>query len=151
MIIWPTLLLVSLVSIWLSVIDAKTMLIPNRIVLPATALALGLAFLGSLEIGLRSLMAALVAYLTFVLLNLVSRGQVGMGDAKLGALLAAGLGSISWGAVLLGLSFGFVFGGVAAAVKLIAGRGKNLRSSFAYGPYLTAGAIAVFALNLLAS
>jgi prepilin signal peptidase PulO-like enzyme (type II secretory pathway) len=74
-----------------------------------------------------------------------------MGDAKLGALLGAGLGLFGWNALMLGVSLGFVFGGVAALFKLIAAPGKNLRSSFAYGPYLVAGALMVIVASVVAS
>ncbi|MEI6590959.1 MAG: prepilin peptidase [Actinomycetes bacterium] len=148
---WPALSVVALVSLWLAAIDMKTMRIPNRIVLPATALAALLAFIGGFEVGLKSIFSALVAYLLFVVLNLLSRGQVGMGDAKLGALLGAGLGLFGWDTLMLGVSLGFVFGGIAALFKLIAARGKNLRASFAYGPYLVAGALVVIVASVVAS
>lgn len=148
---WPALSVVVLVSLWLAAVDLKTMRIPNRIVLPATAAAVLLAFIGGFEVGLKSFFSALVAYLLFVVLNLLSRGQVGMGDAKLGALLGAGLGLFGWNALMLGVSLGFVFGGIAALLKLIAARGKNLRASFAYGPYLVAGALAVIVVSVVAS
>lgn len=143
--------LVSVVSIWLSVIDARTMLIPNRIVLPAIAASGILILFCGWPIAVTGYLAAAISFALFVALNLLARGQVGMGDAKLAVLLAFALGSSGWAAYLLGVSLGFAFGGVAALVKLIIGRGKNLSQSFAYGPYLTAGALLVLGLRLVAN
>ncbi len=134
------------VSVWLAVIDARTQRIPNKIVIPAFFVAVLL--MASLEwnaVG-QPLLAAGASFLLFLILNLVSRSQIGMGDVKLAALLGLGLGALGWGYWLLGVSLGFVFGGIGAFVLLLRARGRGLRSYFAYGPYLVAGALVSGAL-----
>ncbi|MEN9753594.1 MAG: hypothetical protein RL670_1285 [Actinomycetota bacterium] len=132
----------ALVAIWLAVIDARSQRIPNRIVLPA--LAAGLLLIGFFDFALlgQAALAAAASFGLFLVLNLVSRGQLGMGDVKLAALLGLGLGALGWGYWLLGVALGFVFGAFGALVLLIGSRGSNRKSFFAYGPYLVAGALA---------
>jgi leader peptidase (prepilin peptidase)/N-methyltransferase len=141
---------IAAVALWLAVIDARTQRIPNRIVLPSILIAAVLFAAFSWAIAGQALLAATISFAVLLVLNLVSRGQLGMGDVKLAALLGLGLGAIGWGYWLLGLSLGFVFGGLGATVLLARSRGRvGLKSYFAYGPYLVAGALVAGALAYL--
>ena len=140
---------IAVIAIWLAVIDAKTMRIPNKIVVPAILMAaLLMASLGW-NLVWQPILAAAASFGFLLVLNLVTRGQIGMGDVKLAALLGLGLGALGWGYWLLGVSLGFVFGGIGALVLLLRGRGLGLRSYFAYGPYLVAGALVTGVLFLV--
>ena len=130
------------VLVLLAAIDAEHRLIPNRIVLPATAvlLALQLAFFG--EQAAQWLIAGLGAPLTLLLPTLIKPGSLGMGDVKLAALLGVGLGSEVVNAL--------VFGSLAAlpvAIWILARRGAAARKeTIPLGPFLAAGGIlALFA------
>jgi leader peptidase (prepilin peptidase) / N-methyltransferase len=127
------------VLVVLAAVDLERRVIPNMIVVPAAAIV----FLA--EIALKPshwlwyLGAALGAGLFFLVLAVLFRDGVGMGDVKLAALIGAALGSH----VLSGLVLGSLAGAVAA-VFLLATKGAAARKmTIAFGPYLAAGAIVV--------
>ena len=126
------------VLVVLSVIDAETHRLPNRIVLPSAALVLAARLVTSPEHWQAWVGASLGAFACFFLFALVVPAGLGMGDVKLMLLLGAALGS----AVLPGLLLGTLAGGVAGLVVLAregrAGRGRAIP----YGPFLAFGAIA---------
>ena len=92
--------------------DARTRRAPNAVVYPA----LGLAVFGSLLLGptgLReALLGGLVAFLVLLVIAIASRGAMGFGDTKVGALcgMAVGLSGIAPMLIVT-----FVSGGVVAA------------------------------------
>lgn len=70
-------------------------------------------------------------------------GGMGMGDVKLGGLLAGSLGLVSLEAAATGITAGFMPGGITA-VGLLLRRGSvggltRLQRSIPFGPYLLAG------------
>lgn len=146
---WPVLLpylVLVPAGLALAAIDADVHRLPNAITLPLVPVELALLAVASAATGdwtslRRAGLAALVVGGGFLLLALVLHGRsIGMGDAKLVVSLAAALGWLSWGHVLLGLWLGFVLGGVVALGLLLArraGRGTHL----AFGPYLVAGTL----------
>lgn len=148
---WPAYFWLFGSAIWLAVVDLRSMRIPNKIVLPSIIVVALLLLAPQWGTYATALWASLISFLVFLVLNLVSRGQMGMGDAKLAALLALGLGYFGWAIYLLGLSLGFVFGGLAAVFKLAIQRSAGMRSSFAYGPYLVAGAFVAIVLGFVAA
>jgi leader peptidase (prepilin peptidase)/N-methyltransferase len=86
----------------LAVIDYRTHTIPNRIVLPAWAVVLGLQLALFPGDALEWVLASLGAATLLLLLTLVKPGGIGMGDVKLGLLLGAGLGTDVAVAMLIG-------------------------------------------------
>ncbi len=70
--------------------------------------------------------------------GLLGRGAMGMGDVKLAA--AIGL-TVGYPAVLSALFLGIVFGGIAAAIVILQGKGR--RATIAYAPWLSLGAVYV--------
>jgi leader peptidase (prepilin peptidase)/N-methyltransferase len=71
----------------------------------------------------------------FLVIILVSRGGMGGGDMKLGAMLGAFLG---WKALLFALFAAIVLGGVVGVAVLVAGlRGR--KDPIPFGPFLAAG------------
>jgi prepilin signal peptidase PulO-like enzyme (type II secretory pathway) len=119
----------------LSIIDFRVRRIPDPLVLavllwaPVQALWLGYPSLSSIGLGL------LVGGGLFLLLALLQRGAMGMGDVKLVAALGAILGYPS---ILYGVLCGVVLGG-AAALVLLASRRAGRKDPMAYGPYLALG------------
>jgi leader peptidase (prepilin peptidase) / N-methyltransferase len=127
------------VLVVLSVIDAETHRLPNRIVLPSAALVLAARLATAPEHWQAWIGASLLAFAAFLVFALVFPGGLGMGDVKLMLLLGAALGA----AIVPALFVGTLAGGLAGLVVLLrdgrAARGRAL----AYGPYLAFGAIAI--------
>ena len=128
---------------WVAVIDAESRLLPNRIVLPTTALLL----VGSAVFDRSDLIvhvaAALAAGGVFFLAAVAQPGSLGMGDAKLALLLGALLGRSVGSAILIG----FVLVAVPA-VALAIGQGRTgLKRHLPLGPFLAAGAMVAIALS----
>jgi leader peptidase (prepilin peptidase)/N-methyltransferase len=128
---------VAAVLVMLAAIDLERRIIPNRIVLPATAVALlarvALVPGDALQYALAALLAALFLFLP----RIFSAEALGMGDVKLGLLIGAVLG---WGAAsALALAFLFVFP-VALAI-VIRGGAAARRTTIPMGPFLALGAL----------
>jgi leader peptidase (prepilin peptidase) / N-methyltransferase len=124
-------------------IDLDHYIIPNRITYPGTVV--GLAFTAALGGWRAAAIAAVTAVAlcgVFILINIVSArllGEegMGMGDAKLAAMIGAFLGwPIGAVAILLG-----VFVGGAIGIGLLALRLRGRREQIPFGPALAAGAI----------
>jgi leader peptidase (prepilin peptidase) / N-methyltransferase len=131
---------VSAVLVVLAAIDLERRIIPNRIVLPAAAVAL----LGRIALtpgdASQYLLAALLAALFLFLPRLINRNALGMGDVKLGLLIGAALG---WGAAsALALGFLFVFP-VALVIAIRGGASAARRTTIPMGPFLALGALVV--------
>jgi prepilin signal peptidase PulO-like enzyme (type II secretory pathway) len=127
----------------LAAIDVECGIIPNAIVVPAG----GLIFLADIAVAperaLEWTLAAFGSMIGLLVLALVYRGALGMGDVKLGFLVGAGLGK----AVLAGFLIGMCAAAGAAAVILFT-RGFGARKhTFPLGPFLAAGAIAALFLS----
>jgi leader peptidase (prepilin peptidase)/N-methyltransferase len=130
---------VCAVLVVLAVIDLEHRVIPNVIVLPAALLTLVAQVAIAPSKWLSYLGAAAGAGLFFLVLSLIFRDGLGMGDVKLALLIGAALGSH----VLTGLVLGSLAGS-AVAIYLLATKGVAARKmTIAFGPYLAAGAIAV--------
>jgi leader peptidase (prepilin peptidase)/N-methyltransferase len=144
--------LLGVVGVWLAVIDLRTHLLPDWLLLPtcltvATLLVLSWVGEGDARTLLR---AAASAVVTLIVYTAMSRwGSLGFGDVKLGALLALVLGWAGWSAALAGPVLGFVLGAVVAVVLLASGRGS--KTHLAFGPYLIAGALIVLIRQLVAT
>jgi Flp pilus assembly protein protease CpaA len=122
--------------------DLKHRLILNRVTYPAIVVALALSFVSpGLTIG-SSLAGCAAVGLFFVLQNLVSRGSIGLGDAKLGALIGAICG-ISLDYNHIGAVYAVIYAiflGGAVALFLLILRLRSLKDPIPYGPFLCAGA-----------
>lgn len=92
----------------------------------------------------RALLAAAVTAAALLIWSLLSPTGIGLGDVKLGGLLALVVGWFSWQAVLLAALIGSAFGGVVAALLLIAGRATR-HTQLPAGPWLSAGAVVALA------
>ena len=125
----------------LAIVDLEQRRIPNRIVLPATAVVLA-AQIALNPRGTPELLAiSLAAGLFFCLPMLISPGGMGMGDVKLAVLLGAALGP----AVVLAIAVA-VLASFFVALALLARNGAAARkTAIAFGPFLALGAvIAIF-------
>jgi leader peptidase (prepilin peptidase) / N-methyltransferase len=127
--------LAALVAI--TVIDLRHQIIPDAITLPG--IVVGLA--ASLATGRISWVASLGGIVLggglFVAIILASRGGMGGGDLKLGAMLGAFLG---WQALLVALFVAVMLGGISAVALLISGRVAR-KDAIPFGPFLAIGGI----------
>jgi prepilin signal peptidase PulO-like enzyme (type II secretory pathway) len=126
----------------LTAIDITERRLPNRIVLPATAVVLTAQILLYPDRTLEWILAAVGAALVLLLPLLVYPSSVGMGDVKLMLLLGAALGT----AVTTALLVGSLAAAVYAGLLLVRGGLDARRTSFALGPFLAFGALVALLL-----
>jgi leader peptidase (prepilin peptidase)/N-methyltransferase len=130
---------VGAVLVVLAAIDLEQRIVPNRIVLPATAVALvgRVAFApgDASQYALGALLAALFLFVP----RLFSPRSIGMGDVKLGLLIGAALG---WGAASA-LALGFLFVFPVALVMVIRGGAPARQATIPMCPFLALGALVV--------
>ena len=127
----------QVVLVFIAWFDVQTRRILNVVVLPLTATALLLRVAFERDELLACVLTGAAAVLAFLVLNIVTRGGLGMGDVKLAGAICVLLGVSG----LTALVIGTVLGGMAALLMLA--RGATRRSSLAYAPYLCAGAVVV--------
>lgn len=137
-----------IVLVQVFVFDARHRLILNVVIYPAIGLALLLAPLSPLvnagnpkDRAISAVVAAFIAGGLFFLAVVVTRGGVGLGDAKLAFFLGAMLGidPIFSSPTLRALIYGIVLGGVVALLLLVT-RIRGMHDYIPYGPYICAGA-----------
>jgi leader peptidase (prepilin peptidase)/N-methyltransferase len=140
----PAFGVLAVVGVLLAVIDLEHRVLPNRILLPATAVGAALLTLAAaLGDGWPQLAGAVVGaavlFVFFVVLALLAPAGLGMGDVKLAGLLGLHLGWLGAGVLAAGAVGGFVVQAVVAAA-LLAGRRVGLKGEIPFGPAMLAGA-----------
>lgn len=131
---------IATVLIVLAAIDIRRRIVPNRIVLPATAVVLLARIALSPGDWTQYAVAALLAAVFLFLPRLLNAGSIGMGDVKLGLLIGAALG---WGtASALALGFVLVFP-VALIIALRGGITAARHATIPMCPFLSVGALAI--------
>ena len=127
----------------LTAIDLERRLIPNLIVLPATALILALQIALFPDRTLEWLLASLGAALFFLIPALIFPAGLGMGDVKLAALLGAALGKSVVAAIFVG-----VLSAALVSLAILAREGLGARKkAIPYGPFLALGGVVVMLLG----
>lgn len=149
----PAWVALALFTAPLSVIDFKLHRLPNRLVLPAAAAGAGLLVVAAAASAdwhplLRAVEAAVLVFAIFFLIFLAA--PFGLGDVKLGGLLAGYLGYLSWGYVLYGVLVGFVLASLAC-LPLVLARRATMKSAIPLGPALVAGTFLVAGFALVPS
>jgi leader peptidase (prepilin peptidase)/N-methyltransferase len=129
--------LVQVALVVLAAIDVATRLLPNRITLPVSALAVVLRAVDERSALLEVVVAGIAAFGVFYVVAILVRGGFGMGDVKLAAMLGFLLGK----SVVAALVVGVVAGGLWSAALLLTKR-AGMRTSIAYGPFLALGGAA---------
>jgi leader peptidase (prepilin peptidase)/N-methyltransferase len=129
------LLLAALVAI--TAIDLDHQIIPDVISLPGIAVGFASSFLPSGVGWFSSLLGVLVGGGLFFAIIIFSRGGMGGGDMKLGAMLGAFLG---WQQVLLAILVAVLAGGAVAVALLALGR-KGRKDPVPFGPFLALGGV----------
>ncbi|THA49543.1 A24 family peptidase [Streptomyces sp. A1136] len=104
-------------------------LLGGAALLPGAAGSWRLALLGGLALG--------GAYLVLFLIN---PAGMGFGDVKLALSLGVALGWYGWGVWFAGTFLGFLYGAVYGLALVLRRRGGP-GAAFAFGPFMTAGAL----------
>jgi len=119
------------------VIDLETRRVLNVMTVPAALAALLFSLLPGTPSPMAALLGGALGLGVFLLLALVSRGSLGMGDVKLAGVIGLMVGFPD---VSVALITGVVLGGVAALYLLVVRRAGR-RATMAYAPYLAVGAL----------
>lgn len=137
-------LLVTGLLLAISLVDYRVRRIPNPLVLALLLWAVVQVIWLGQPTALSAALGLAAAGGLFLLLAIIQRGAMGLGDVKLAAVLGAVLG---FPLILTGLLYGILAGGVAALV-LLATRRAGRKDAMAYGPYLALGAWIVWTRSL---
>ncbi|GIU99651.1 MAG: prepilin peptidase [Actinomycetota bacterium] len=143
---WRAVLLAPFLGVLLalSVIDARTKKLPNRIVYPSLGIAAAYLVVARLAGAPFDLARAAIGLLAYggglLVVALISPRGMGMGDVKLAALIGLVLGALGLRYVAVAAGLGILFGGVGAIVALLAGAPR--KQAVPFGPFLAAGAAA---------
>ena len=129
----------------ISYIDAKHMLIPNKITYPTFVAGLFLLLASDYTAWINMIWGVAAGAGVLLLLNLISpllfgKQGMGMGDVKLGAVIGLFLG---WQLALFSLFFASLLGTLFGLPKMFAGKEKR-REPFGFGPFLAIGALAAY-------
>lgn len=142
--VMPWLLFVP-IGVALAFIDLGHKRLPDALTLPAAAGALVLLAIDAVLHGLPGLAHAVVGaialFLLYLLMNLLSRGGMGMGDVKLALSIGALTGYLGWVYSTGATMIAFLIGGVVSAV-LLASRRTDRKATIPFGPFMIVGAFA---------
>ena len=123
----------------IAVIDLDRQLILNWLVYPAAPIAVGLSlFAYKLDMVPDIEHAAIgcaIGFVLFLLIALLSRGGMGLGDVKMAALMGIMLGYPN---VLVAVFVAIIAGGLTA-IALLATRKKGRKQAIPFGPFLAFG------------
>jgi leader peptidase (prepilin peptidase)/N-methyltransferase len=95
---------------------------------------------GQLAVVRDAIVAATVVGVAYLILALLMPGQLGMGDARLAALLGMLSGTQGWRTVLVGAALPYLLAAPIATVLLLAKRARR-GTQIPFGPYLIVGAV----------
>lgn len=132
-------------------IDARTHVLPNRLMFPWAKWAAALLVVAGLAHGapdrvFGALAGGVVLFGAYLLLHLVQRNGMGMGDVKLAFVLGLYLGFVSWWHVLWGTLLAFVLGSLFALGGMIAGK-MGRKSAIPFGPFMIVGALVALTIG----
>lgn len=140
----------AVVLLLLCAVDLDVHRLPDVLTGPlALGVAVGLLVVSLTEGGWstwrRALVAGAVLGLLYLVLVLLGRGHgMGLGDLKLAPSLGMLMGTLSYGAVVVGTMLTFLLGGLAALWLLA--RGASRSTHLAFGPAMVAGTLVVLLL-----
>lgn len=142
--ILPALLAFVFTLVTVSAVDLDERRIPNKVMVPMSAVAailLAGAAVVEGEPGLivRMLIGGLAYAVPMFILGVVAPGSMGMGDIKLAAYLGAHLAWFSLSHILAGAFLGFLIGALLGLL-LIAMKRKGRKDTLPFGPSMAIGA-----------
>jgi leader peptidase (prepilin peptidase)/N-methyltransferase len=135
----------GVLAIALVQIDVAVQRLPDRLTLPAypavvLLLTLAAAVGGDWNRLVRALLGGVALGACYLLLGLLSGGQLGGGDVKLAVPIGLVLGWLGWSTVLFGAAAGFVLAAITG-LALLAARRASMRTLISFGPYMLWGAL----------
>lgn len=138
-------LYLAAVGVALGYLDARTRLLPTRIIAPSyvvlvAALALAALLDGSAQPMLRAGLGWVAMGGFYFVLWLVHPAGLGYGDVRLAGLLGLALGYVGWAELLAGMYAGFLLGAVAGAALAMTKRADRKR--YPFGPFMLLGSLA---------
>lgn len=117
--------------------DLEHRVIPNKVLIVAALVAVGLLVAGDRDALAEHAIAAAIAFAVMFLIAIVYPRGMGMGDVKLAGVMGLYLGKAVAPALLIGFAAGALFG-----LALIASRGAEARKqAVPFGPFLAAGGV----------
>jgi leader peptidase (prepilin peptidase)/N-methyltransferase len=124
-------------------IDADVQRLPDVLTVPAYAGTTGLLVLAAGAGApwpdlLRALLGGLALAACYLVLVVISRSAIGLGDAKLAASLGTLAAWAGWPTLVAGAFAGFLLGAVYGAGLLLSRR-AHLGQAIAFGPFMIAG------------
>lgn len=126
----------------LALIDLEHKILPNLLTVLGIGLGLLFGLLGWTSSFWTSLLGAAVGFLLMILIALISRGGMGMGDVKLMALIGSFMG---WKAVFYVLFGASLLGSVGGIIYLHLTK-QDRKTPIPFGPCLAIAAIVCFFL-----
>jgi len=147
---WPLLYLLPLVPVGvaLGLIDARTRLLPTAIIWPTLAGVVVLAAVSELlesdpDAFVRAAIGSVVVFLVFHALWWVYPAGMGYGDVRLSVVLGFALGYLGWGELVIGIYGAFLVFALSGFLVALVRRDRHaLKTSYPFGPFLLAGALA---------
>jgi leader peptidase (prepilin peptidase)/N-methyltransferase len=130
---------VGAILVAIAAIDISSRRVPNRIVLPSTAIVIAAQIIFARGHAIECAVAALLAGLALLIPNLIRSSWIGMGDVKLAMLLGATLG---WG-VAGALEIAFISVLPVALVARARGRSDGRAATLPFAPFMAFGALVV--------
>ena len=137
----------------LSIVDFKSHRLPNQLVgwFTATQILI-MAVISWMASDYARLLTALgvgvATMISYVLLYLLSRGSLGMGDVKFAFPLGLCVGWYSTNQWLLAIFISFLISGVVVVIGLVA-KQMTRKSRLAFGPYMFLGTFLVCVFEVL--
>lgn len=143
---------IELVVVWfyvffllaVTVIDLEHRRVLNIMLAPMAIVAALFSLLPFAPDPLAMALGGVVGLGLFLVLGVIGRGALGMGDIKLAGVIGIMVG---YPGVLYALIVGALLGGIAAVVLLVT-RKATRKTAIAYAPYLSLGAIIILWLQL---
>ena len=141
----PAYLWFAAIGVALALIDLDHKRLPDAITLPSypvVAVLLGLAALLGDHHGapLRALIGAAAVGAFYFAVWFAYPAGMGFGDVKLAPIVGAYLGWVSYGALVVGVFLGFLYGAVIGVAVMALGRAGR-KSKLPFGPFMLAGAL----------
>jgi len=150
----PATVVAAVAGTALFAVDARTHRLPNAITYPTTVVVAALLVVAAAlgddwKAALRALLGALALGAAYLVLHLVNRAGLGLGDVKLAVLLGMLSAWYGWPVLWATALLPFLVGGLVS-IGLLATRKATRRTAIAFGPYMLVGcALALTAARLL--
>jgi leader peptidase (prepilin peptidase) / N-methyltransferase len=143
----PAFIFLAALGVQLARIDVALHLLPNPLVFMLLAGGFLLFLIPGLfdkqgDDLLRAVLGAVILFLGYLILGLISPGGIGMGDVKLAAPVGLYLGYLGWSQLLYGGLLGFILNGLVT-ILVLSKKGRNKATEVAYGPSMLCATAAV--------